>query len=189
MTRTGTYKYYGQSLLWIASYFAVSVSVSNIAQLVVVDFIHENPYRTQANAVWMMAFFTPLFGSIAFVGALLVFTLPQYFQALIERRLKRMEMRYVRSVIITILPITTVVTWYCWEYLTPTDFNLGINDGPEWRPYQHGLTWLRYIKTLGFQAPVTLFCLLYCDAHVLKSLKRQIIVMTFMLAIIAGIVY
>ena len=61
-TNAYAYKSYGQSLLWVASYFAVAVGLSLIIELIIVDFIHGNSHRTQENAVFMMVFFTPLFG-------------------------------------------------------------------------------------------------------------------------------
>jgi hypothetical protein len=61
------------------------------------------------------------------------------------------------------LPVTAVLTWYCYDYLTP-DFNLGINADPDWTPYQHGISIAHYQGALLFQAPVTLFSFLYLDA-------------------------
>jgi len=49
---------YALSLMWVALTFAVLVGVSNITELVFVDFVHGNPYRTKANAVEMMWLFT-----------------------------------------------------------------------------------------------------------------------------------
>ena len=43
--------------------------------------------------------------------------------------------------IILALPVTTLLAWYCYEYLTP-DFG-GAPDGC--RPYKYGLTQIRYL--------------------------------------------
>lgn len=184
-TNAYAYKSYGQSLLWVASYFAVAVGLSLIIELVIVDFIHGNSHRTQENAVFMMVFFSPLFGVIAFTGALLVFTLPQFLQAMVVNLSDRLSWQRPVLLVIAILPITTALTWYCWEYLTPTDFNLGINEGADWKPYQHGITWLRYVKTFGLQAPVTLFSLLRHSVDS-KPSRKKIMLITLAIVILAG---
>jgi hypothetical protein len=86
------------------------------------------------------------------------------------------------------LPLTAVLTWYCYDYLTPSDLNLGINVGPDWTPYQHGISSSRYIGALKFQAPVTLFGFLYLDAGIRGVSRKTVIIATLAIAIAAGVI-
>jgi hypothetical protein len=65
---------YLHSLLWLAVFMGLMSAETNIVELLLVDFVHGNPHRTQENALFMMKAYTPLFGVIAFIGTLLVFT-------------------------------------------------------------------------------------------------------------------
>jgi hypothetical protein len=59
--------------------------------------------------------------------------------------------RYGYIFIGLLVPLISILTWYCYEHLTPTDFNLGINEGEYWVPYKHGLSIKRYLATLVCQ--------------------------------------
>jgi hypothetical protein len=177
---------YVQSLLWIALFFAVAIGAMNVVQLVILDFIHGNPHRSQSNALFMMTVFTPLFGVIVAIGALLVFALPQIFQALLVGILKRAFGDRARFAVLLALPLTAVLTWYCFDYLTPTDFNLGINEGPDWTPYRHGISMARYLTSIGFQAPVTLFGFLYFDAGLKGRARKPVIIAALAIAFVLG---
>jgi hypothetical protein len=177
---------YVQSLLWIALFFAVAIGAMNVVQLVILDFIHGNPHRSQSNALFMMTVFTPLFGVIVAIGALLVFALPQIFQALLVGILKRAFGDRARFAVLLALPLTAVLTWYCFDYLTPADFNLGINEGPDWTPYRHGISMARYLTSLGFQAPVTLFGFLYFDAGLKGRARKPVIIAALAIAFVLG---
>ncbi len=87
------------------------------------------------------------------------------------------------------LPLTAVLTWYCYDYLTPSDFNLGINAGPDWTPYQHGISISRYMGALAFQAPITLFSFLFIDAGFRGASKWLILVAALVIAIVVGSMY
>jgi hypothetical protein len=177
---------YLRSLLWITLFMAVTVGVTNIVELIFVDFIHGNPHRTKENVIFMMFVFTPLFGVITMIGSILVFGVPQFFQAALIGVLGQRFDSRARFVTFLALPLTAVLTWYCYDYLTPTDFNLGINVGPEWTPYQHGLSVSRYIKTLAIQAPITLFSFLYFDADFRGYSKKPILLIPLAVAIVIG---
>jgi hypothetical protein len=109
----------------------------------------------------MIVIFTPLLGLIAAIGTAIVFAVPKCFQAVVAGALVHRFGDPARVASLLVLPITAVITWYCYHYLTPSDLNLGIDVGPDWQPYQHGLTAARYLATLACQTPATLFSLAY----------------------------
>ena len=101
---------YAKSLAWLAILTAVIVGIQNIVELVLIDFIHGNPHRTQGNAIFMMIVYTPLLGLGALVGVLLVLTMPQCFQATISSALGcRLGSRAQAGVWVA-LPVTAALT-------------------------------------------------------------------------------
>lgn len=166
-----------RSLFWIALFVAVILGVAIITELVLIDFIHGNPHRTRENVIHMMFLFPAIFSVISLIGVFLVFTIPQVFQAILAS---------VFGMLLA-LPITAIITWYCYDYLTPTDFNLGINVEADWAPYKHGLTMQRYFATLAAQSCVTVFTVLYCSTSPRIS-KKSVVLAVLILAIIAGII-
>jgi hypothetical protein len=189
MNKTSVGISYFQSLLWVALIIAAMLGVSTVAELVIVDFIHGNPHRPQSNALAMMAEFPPLLGVIAAIGTLLVFGLPQVFQAWLVGVLERKFGGRARLAVLPALPLTAVLTWYCYDYLTPTDFNLGINVSPDWTPFQHGISMVRYLKSMGFQAPVTLFGLLYFDAGSKGRARWPVVIAALAIASVLGVIW
>jgi len=148
-----------KSLTWVAVIISCSSIFWIVTNLIKVDFVHINPNRPQDNAILMMFLYPPTLLVIAFIGVALVFTVSQLVQTFLASVLLR---RYGSSGLIGVvlcLPLVSILTWYCFDYLTPTDFNLGINAGAEWVPYQHGLTIQRYLLTLLAQSCVTAFSL------------------------------
>jgi hypothetical protein len=146
-----------KSLLWLAVFAAAAAGVMFITEIIFVDFVHGNPHRTQENAIWMIKYYTPIGCLIAGIGTLVVFTPAQYLQAAsIAILLKRFGSRGWYGIAI-VVATAAVVSWYCYDYLTPSNFNLGINIVTM---YQHGLTLHRYLVTLGIQALVTSFSLM-----------------------------
>ncbi len=180
---------YAHSFLWVVLFMAVTVGVSSIAHLVFFDVIHGNPHRTEENVISMMLVQTPILGVIAAIGSILVFTLPQVFQAVLVAVLHRTFRGRARFAVLLALPLTAVLTWYCYDYLTPSDFNLGINAGPDWTPYQHGISISRYMGALAFQAPITLFTFLFIDAGFRGASKWLILVAALVIAIVVGSMY
>jgi|HubBroStandDraft_6_1064221.scaffolds.fasta_scaffold705432_1 hypothetical protein len=187
MNTAGTYTSYAKSLLWVALLMAVVVVVQLVVELVFVDFVHGNPHRSLADTIEMMMLIPPISGLVAIIGTFLVFTAPQCFQAILTDILIRQYGRRALFLVIVTLPATAVLTWYCYDYLTPTDINLGINAGPDWTPYQHGLTLRRYQMTLAVQTPISLFSLLYYDATICDRPKKLIIVSGLLLAFVSGV--
>jgi hypothetical protein len=184
-----TFASYAKSLLWVALLMAVAVGITVNTQLVFLDFVHGNPHRTQANAMKMMFLFPPFLGFFAIIGTFLVFTLPQYFQAILTDVLVRRFNRRGLFGVLSALPLTAGLAWYCFDYLTPHDFNLGISAPPDWTPYQHGLTLQRYLVMLAFQTPITLFSLWYCDTSIRARSKKSIIVAALLFAGVVGVIW
>jgi hypothetical protein len=85
--------------------------------------------------------------------------------------------------------MTVILAWYSYDYLTPTDFYLGINVGADWIPYQHGLTRQRYLAMFTIQAPTSLFSVLHCHASIHSSPKKMMVGAALLLAVLAGVIY
>jgi hypothetical protein len=73
------------------------------------------------------------------------------------------------------LPLTAVLTWYCYDYLTP-----------DWTLCEHGISISRYLGALAFQVPVTLFSFLYIDAGFRGASKWLIVVAALAIALVVG---
>jgi hypothetical protein len=189
MKRSAVYISYAQSIQWVALFMAVFFGVAIIVMLIFVDFIHENAHRTKADAMLMMVLYPPLIGAIAIIGSFLVFALPQCFQAMVTNILVRRFGRRAQFGVLLAFPLTAVLAWYCYDYLTPTDVNLGINVGPDWTPYQHGLTIQRYLAILAVQAAISLFSLWYCDATLRRASKKPVILTALVLVLALGAIF
>jgi hypothetical protein len=189
MKRSAIYVSYCQSLLWVALVIACSVGIALVVMTVMVDFIHGNPHRTKAHAALLMLVFPPLLGSIAFAGTFLIFTLPQCFQALAAAVLACRFGRAGQFGSFLVVPLAAVLAWYCYDYLAPTHFNLGINADADWKPFEHGLTPRRYLAMLTIQAPITLFSLLYCDATIRDGSKKPFILAALAVAAVVGVIW
>jgi hypothetical protein len=143
---------------------------------------HVNPLRTQENAIFMMESDTPWFGIITFIGTLLVFTLPQFFQAEVISALEQIFGDRARFAALLALPLTAVLTWYCYDYLTPS--NVCFGGCPEL--YEHGFSLSRYVRTLAVQTPITLFSFLYLDADLRGVSRVPALLGALTLAVVAG---
>lgn len=177
---------YAHSLLWVILFTAVTVGVTGIAHLVFFDIVHGNPHRTWGVVIFMMVLEMPILGVIAAIGSILVFTLPQLFQAALIVVSHRMLGDHARFAVFPALPLAAVLTWYCYDYLTPSDVGLGVNAGPDWTPYQHGISIARYMGALAFQAPVTLFSFLYIDAGFRGASKWPVLIAALVTTIAIG---
>jgi hypothetical protein len=177
---------FSQSLLWIAVLMAATAAVANVVHLLFVEFIHENSHRSQKNSMELMVISTPILAIISCISAMLVFALPQYIQTVLMRLLSKRSDRIAYIDVLLALPLTAVLTRYFFDYLTPTDFNLGINEGPDWSPYQHGLTARRYLSALVFQAPATLFSILYFGVGPRPVSRKYVVLSALTLAIVTG---
>ncbi len=81
-------------MLWAALWAAVVAETSIIVSLWVIDFVHGNPNRTQANALEMMLMSIPFFAIVAVIGIVLVFGVSQFLQAVaLGAFVRRFQMR------------------------------------------------------------------------------------------------
>ena len=186
----GVYLSHFASLFWFVVALSLAIFFLLAGDTVNVDFLHFNPHRTQSHAASLPFIFTPVFSIVALFGVALTFSCSQFLQAFLATRLMRKYgMRGLYGIIISI-PFLTVLSWYCYDYLTPSDVNLGINCGPDWTPYQHGLTMSRYIIMLGFQSFVTLLSLsrLVTDRSRFST-KIFLIIVFLVIASIIGFIY
>jgi hypothetical protein len=184
MSKSEIYASFAHSFLWIVIFAVATVDVSSITHLVSFALMHGN--RTHQDVVSMMAAQTPMIGLVAAIGTLLIFTLPQALQAALAAVLHRTGR--ARLAVLAALPLTAMLSWYCYDYLT-IDFTLGVNAGPDWTPYRHGISLSRYMKALAFQSPVTLFSLLYLDTGFRGASKWPILIAAFAIVLVAGVAY
>lgn len=171
------YAAYARSLAWLALLAAIAVGVSLVVDVVIVDFVRGNTGRTQENAIITMLVMPPLLGLLVIVWVLLIYALPQCFQAAVSAALVRRSGDQAQAGVLLVLPITAVITWYCYDYLLPSYFNA------DW---QYGLTTARYMATLAFQAPATLFSVAYAAAGSKRAFQKRIVFLAFVAAIIVG---
>lgn len=162
-----------KSLAWVAVVVACALAFYLLAASVDVDFLGYRAHHMGGNLAMVLVFFIPFLSVIGFVGVALVFTVPQLLQMAMAAGLMRVYGRRGLVGIVLGLPLLSVVTWYCYDYLTPSDINLAINTDGDWAPYQHGLNGARYWRTLLAQSAVTLFTLarLLMEQHDRKHMK------------------
>jgi hypothetical protein len=130
MSSGDVFRSYARALLWAALLMAVIFGLANIVGLVFIDFIHGNPHRTKENVILMMVLFTPLLGAIAFVGTIIVFALPQCLEAQLKGMFVKRFGRRAYGAVLTGLPLTAALTWYCYDYLTPHGLQCWHQCGP-----------------------------------------------------------
>jgi hypothetical protein len=153
---------------------------------VFIDFVLGNLNRSQSNALTMIALFPSIFTMINIIGVWFVFGPSQLLQANVTYLLVPKYGRRALFVAL-MLPISGVVTWYCFDYLTPSNIDLGINEGPDWTPYQHGISPLRFVVATGIQAVVTTFTLAYCGTRNRRPVRKQFLLAVLLITILGGI--
>jgi hypothetical protein len=177
---------YAFSLNWLAAMVAVAAVISNVVELFLFDFVHGNPHRSQQNALEMMALYSPILALIAFIGTLLCFGPSQLLQAVAAGWLsRRIDTRFLASMTL-LLPVAAAITWYSYDYLTPSDFNLAINEGPDWQPYQHGITVTRYLGAIAAQLPISVFSAIHVSTVDYPFYRRALVVSSLTLAVVGG---
>lgn len=179
-----------KSLAWVAVVVACALAFYLLAASVDVDFLGYRAHHMGGNLAMVLVFFIPFLSVIGFVGVALVFTVPQLLQMAMAAGLMRVYGRRGLVGIVLGLPLLSVVTWYCYDYLTPSDLNLAINTDGDWVPYQHGLNGARYWRTLLAQSAVTLFTLarLLMEQHDRQHMKTLLMSATLFAAACYGAV-
>jgi len=182
--RDRIYASYLISLAWLTVLLFVAGCIINTVKILLIFF-----HGTLIASDFVTLLVVPLFlGMIAMGGTLLVFAVPQFVQAILAHALvQNFDRRGLLGVVLA-LPVMAVVTWYCYDYLTPS-MQLSINDGPDWQPWQHGLTVERYLTTLAVQAPITLFGVLHCEAAIRDRSTNSVIVGALYSVIVFGVVW
>lgn len=176
-----------ESLFWIAVLVATSLSICVIVSVIMIDFVHVNFNRSKSNAGLMIFLLSVIILVIAPIAIFIVFSLSQMIQGLVMRALYPTFGRYTYILIGLSVPLLSIVTWYCYDYLTPTDFNLGINEGADWQPYQHGMSFSRYLAAFIGQATVTIFTLLYFESTLRGRSRKTVILVGLLLASVIGV--
>jgi hypothetical protein len=189
MDRTGIRSSYAIALFWLSALVALAVSVRIVTELVFIDFVHGNPNRPQSNALAMMALSPPIFSIIAIIGVWLIFGPAQLLQA---NATYMLIPRYGRSaflIVALMLPIAGIVTWYSFDYLTPSDFNLGINEPADWTPYKHGISTTRFFKATMAQVVVTAFTFAYCNNGYFQLSHKRLLLGALIVTTLGGIAW
>jgi len=179
---------YARSLAWLTLLAAVAVG-SQIVFVMVIGFVQGNAHLTlkyTADAVGTVMVIAPLFGLIAAVDTVIVFTLPQSFQALVSGVLEAWFGGRAQVAVLMVLPMTAVITWYAFDFLMPSYTPLAITYAPDWQPYQHGLTPARYLAALAYQTPATLFSVAYVGTIGSPGRRRVVVRLAFAAAVLAG---
>jgi hypothetical protein len=150
-------------------------------------FFHRSPLRqntpTWESVIELLTVLAPLTGIVAFVGTFLVLTIAQWFQAEIVAACQYKFGHRAQFAALLGLPMTALLTWYCYDYLTPSNVSFG---GNLFEPYEHGLSVSRYIKTLLIQAPITLFGFLYFDADLRGHSSKPVLLAALVASLVAG---
>jgi hypothetical protein len=169
---------YAKSLAWIAMLIAVALDMAVVGAMLLNDFRH-GAYRPQGGFIAMSAL---IFWVVATIGSLIMFAPVQAFQVLVIGIMQREFGDRARFAALSSLPITAVLTWYCYDYLTPNEFHFGARIGL----YQNGISIARYLAALAVQTPTTLFAFLYFEADRHRRSKAPILIAALAVAIAIG---
>jgi hypothetical protein len=172
-----------QSLVWITLFIVINRTVQFNIEMLFVDFIHGNPHRPRSNALSMMVTDTPIFALFNIIACFLVLTVPQFFQAAIVCAFEPAYGDGSRFLALAALPVTAVITWYCYDYLTPSNICFA---GSCTEPYEHGLSPSRYVMALAVLTPITLFSFLYLSACLRDRSKMSLLLVALAIAILLG---
>jgi hypothetical protein len=174
---------YAKSLAWIAMLMAIALEVVVIGAILLEVFAHG--VHASPGDIPLMAILVPTLWIIATIGSLIMLAPVQAFQVLVIGIMQREFGDRARFTVLSSLPITAVLSWYCYDYLTPNEFHFA-KFGPAWAPFQHGISIARYLAALAVQTPATLFAFLYFEADRHRRPKAPIIIAALVLVIAIG---
>lgn len=129
----------------------------------------------------------PIMGMIVAIATVLVFSLPQAFQASFACVIRNRFPGKADFYILFALPFTSLLTWFSWDYLTPSFFGYGA--GEDWNPHEHGLTLKRYLIALAIQTLVSVFSYLFWKSADSPSRRNTLVTTTLLLSMIGGIIF
>lgn len=184
MSERAIYLSYAQSFIFVALFLALARAEANVVQLLLLDFMGVNPLETQ-HAMSTMKIDTLAFAIVDIVGVFLVFAPPQLFQVVLTSVLESPLGDEARFTPLMILPVTAVLTWYCYDYLTPSNLCFAGNCMPV---YEHGISAERYLAILLVQTPITLFSFFYFDAGLSGRSKVRVLLVALATVIIVGLI-
>jgi hypothetical protein len=139
MVQRTTSSSYGQALFWVAALVALFCCVTMIPRFFMIHFIQHHPPETPAFAIRMIFLITPIISAAAAATALLTFVIPQYAQRLLENaRLRRIGATSHIGILFA-LPITALLTWYCFDYIVMTILPMLLQSEDD-ASYEHGIT-------------------------------------------------
>jgi hypothetical protein len=185
--RPGLKTSYALSLWWIALSLVAAVTSAIFTNIIFSDFVHGNPNRTTADSILTVVTMSPIMGLLGIIGCFLVFSLPQAAQAAVHMLARRLSRPFAQLFVLSSIPLLAAMTWYCWEYLTPSDFAGG--DDPDWKPYQHGITTQRYLAALAYQVPISIFSIVCFEPDLLGTTRKTIRLVVIGCAVLAGAWY
>lgn len=188
VSKNDLYAPYACSLGWVVVLVAIAVGLTVVVMISLTDFVHHNPYRSLEDTVVTTIALAPIMALLGLVQAVLVFTLPQCFQALVSYALMRVFGSRAHTAAALALPITALITWYCYDHLVPDDHCL-VTDGPDCEPFQHGLTAVRYLEAIAAQTPVSLFATAYASTTNGSRSRKVVMRLALAGAIAAGVIW
>ena len=119
---------------------------------------------------------------------LITFLLSQILQGRLLGWLYEKYDRIGLLLFILAIPISAVVSWYCYDYLVPNNPGF-IFDAPEDELFHHGLTVSRYLTILGIQAAISIFSVtrfIFAEKYT-RSVKALFFLALITVAVLYGV--
>jgi hypothetical protein len=179
---------YFRSLFCVSIILAITMFFVMIFYVVRIDFLNVNPHRSQLHALFLPFFAGGTFSIVILIGIYIIFSLSQITQAIVTKiSIQRFENRSLYLVLATI-PLATILSWYCFDYLTPTG-GLAINDDADTIPFEHGLTIKRYLIMLCIQTSITVFSFTRLKFEISnnKVAKKRLFIAMICIASVIGV--
>jgi len=159
---------HARAFAWLILMIGTLLVTMTGVQGVLVHFFLGNPNKIQQQALLLAISLTFDF-LIATLGLFLVAGASQTVVAVVATLLARHFGRRTQARALLTIPAVAILTWYCFDYLTPS--NMVLIPGPDFVPYQHGLTLSRYAKITAFQTVATTFTVIYAT-NATKKIRR-----------------
>ena len=175
-----------RSLCWVPVILISAVFFGMVSDAIVVDFVNVNPARSRLNAVSTSFIFPPLFFIYFFICSNITFLCSQLIQAVIATISTNRFGRRLYLVALSI-PLVTLASWYCYDYLVFSFPSIAPNMDPDWEPFRHGLTFHRYLVMLGAQSSITLFSLIRFKLELDNNRRLRWIITLIVIGVVSAI--